>query len=102
MPASTKSFVLTAAQSLFAVALLLCLSLASAAVLLGMFSVQFALAWVFEHEEQRSMRLLTDMAWLYIALAIGLFWWNRTGLVQYVRVGLLARDEPAPAQKHDF
>ena len=93
-----EEFFLTAAQSLFAVALLLRLrlSLGSAAILLGMFSVQFALAWVFEHDEAGSVRLLTDMGWLYIVLAIGLFWWNRAGLVQYVRVGLLARDEPSP------
>ena len=87
---------LTAAQSLFAVALLLRLrlSLASAAVLMCLFSVQFALVWVFEHNEDGSVQLLTDMGWLYIALAIGLFWWNRAGLVQYVRVGLLSRAEP--------
>ena len=91
-----EEFFLTAAQSLFAVALLLRLrlSLASAAVLLGLFAVQFVLAGVFEHDEARSVRLLTNMAWLYIVLAMGLFWWNRAGLVQYVRVGLLARTAP--------
>ena len=90
-----EEFFLTAAQSLFAVALLLRLrlSLASAAVLLGLFGVQFALAWVFEHEEARSEQLLSEMGWLYIVLAIGLFWWNRAGLVPYIRLGLLARDE---------
>ena len=95
-----EEFFLTAAQSFFAVALLLRLrlSLTSAAVLLGLFSVQFTLAWMFEHEEVRSEQLLTEMGWLYIVLAIGLFWWNRAGLVQYIRVGLLARDElPAAA-----
>jgi len=95
-----EEFFLTAAQSLFAVALLLRLrlSLTSAAVLLGLFSVQFTLAWMFEHEEVRSEQLLTEMGWGYIVLAIGLFWWNRAGLVQYIRVGLLARDElPAAA-----
>ena len=97
-----EEFFLTAAQSLFAVALLLRLrlSLASAVILLGLFSVQFALAWVFEHEEARSEQFLTEMGWLYIVMAVGLFWWNRAGLVQYVRVGLLARAEP-PAAKVD-
>ena len=97
-------FFLTAAQSLFAVALLLRLrlSLASAAVLLGLFGVQFALTWVFEYDEARSVRLLTGLGWGYLTLAAGLFWWNRAGLVQCVRVGLLARAEPpaaAPASK---
>ena len=73
------------------------LSLSSAAILLGMFSVQFALAWVFEHDEAASVQFLTDMAWLYIVLALGLFWWNRAGRVQYVRVGLLAQAEPPAA-----
>ena len=93
-----EEFFLTAAQSLFAVALLLRLrlSLASAAILLVLFGVQFVLAWVFQHDEARSVRLLTGMGWGYIALAIGLFWWNRAGLVQYVRVGLLARPERPP------
>lgn len=87
-----EAFFLTAAQSLFAVALLLRLrrSVGSAVILFGMFSVQFALAWAFEHDEAGSVPLLTDMAWLYIVLALGLFCWNRAGLVQYIRVGLLA------------
>ena len=94
-----EEFFLTAAQSLFAVALLLRLrlSLASAAILFGLFGVQFALAWVFEHDEARSVRLLTGMGWGYIVLALGLFWWNRAGLVQYVRVGLMAQAEPPVA-----
>ena len=73
------------------------LSLASAAVLLGLFGVQLALAWVFGHDEARSVRLLTGMGWLYLAGAAVLFWWNRAGLVQYVRVGLLARAAAGPA-----
>ena len=98
-----EEFFLTAAQSLFAVALLLRLrlSLGSATILFGMFIVQFAVAWVFEHDEAGSVRFLTDMAWLYIVLALILFLWNRAGLVQYVRVGLLARDEPPAAETTD-
>ncbi|QKG59187.1 sodium:proton exchanger (plasmid) [Hymenobacter sp. BRD128] len=93
-----EEFFLTAAQSLFAVALLLRLrlSLTSAAILLVLFGGQFVLAWVFQHDEARSVRLLAGMGWGYIALAAGLFWWNRAGLVQYVRVGLLARAARQP------
>ena len=99
-----EEFFLTAAQSLFAVALLLRLrlSLASAAVLLGLFSMQFAQAWVFEHNEAGSVQSLTDMGWLYIALAISLFWWNRAGPVQYVCVGLLARAKPSMTAKAEI
>ena len=88
-----EEFFLTAAQSLFAVALLLRLrlSLASAVALLALFVVQFGLAFVFQHNEARAIEVLTGMAWLYLALAAGLFFWNRQGLRQYLHVGLLAR-----------
>jgi len=90
-------FFLTAAQSLFAVALLLRLrlSLVSALTLLALFIVQFALAFIFQHDEARAVQSLTYIAWLYLALAGGLFIWNRQGLRPYLRVGLLARPVPA-------
>ena len=85
-----EEFFLTAAQSLFAVALLLRLrlSLASATALLTLFVVQFSLAILFQHDEDRTIRALTGMGWLYIVLAGVLFIWNRQGLRQYLRVGL--------------
>jgi cation:H+ antiporter len=96
-----EEFFLTAAQSLFAVALLLRLrlSLASAFTLLTLFVVQFGLAFVFQHDEDRTIQLLTGMGWLYLALAGVLFFWNRLGLRQYLRVGLLARPELAEPEK---
>ena len=43
---------------------------------------------------EHSHRLLAVLVGCFaIVLAIGLFWWNRAGLVQYLRVGLRARDE---------
>ncbi|OGX91624.1 sodium/calcium exchanger protein [Hymenobacter coccineus] len=95
-----EEFFLTASQSLFAVALLLRLrlSLASAVTLLVLFVIQFGLAFVFQHDEARTIQMLTSMGWLYLALAGSLFLWNRQGLRHYLRVGLLAR--PVPAELH--
>lgn len=91
-----EEFFLTAAQSLFAVALLLRLrfSLASGLALLGLFCVQLGLAFVCRHDEARTIRTLTDIAWLYLALAAGTVVWNRQGLWDYLRVGLLAGNAP--------
>ncbi len=91
-----EEFFLTAAQSLFAVALLLRLrlSLGSALILLALFAVQFALAFVYQADEGRAVQVLTILGWGYLAGAVGLFWWNRTNLLHYIRVGLLARPTP--------
>lgn len=91
-----EEFFLTAAQSLFAVALLLRLrlSLLSALILFSLFMVQFTLAFAFQHDEARTILVLTNMSWLYLVGATGLFVWNRKGLLQYIRVGLLARSTP--------
>ena len=91
-----EEFFLTAAQSLFAVALLLRLrlSLQSALVLLGLFGLQLGLAFAFHDNEARSIVALTAMAWLYLALAAVLFAWNRLALLRYAGTGLLNRGEP--------
>ncbi len=92
-----EEFFLTAAQSLFAVALLLRLrlSLQSALVLLGLFLTQLGLAFAFHNDEARSIAVLSALAWLYIALAVVLVVWNHVLLARYVGVGLLNRPEPA-------
>lgn len=91
-----EEFFLTAAQSVFAVALLLRLhlSLRSASVLLGLFLVQFGLGFYYRDDEASTITVLTSMAWLYIALALGLFIVNRTYLLNYIKVGLFNRAEP--------
>lgn len=99
-----EEFFLTAAQSLFAVALLLRLQLklGSAGLLLGLFSGQFALAWVLQRNEARTMQVLTLVGWVYLALAAGLFWWSRARLGEHLRVGLLARaPRPAPTESSE-
>ena len=68
-----EEFFLTAAQSLFAVALLLRLrlGLTCAVTLLTLFVVQFGLAFVFQHNEARTIQVLTGLVWFYLALAGG-------------------------------
>lgn len=88
-----EEFFLTAAQSLFAVSLLICLrlSLRSAVILLGLFLVQLALAFAHQSDEARTISTLTYLGWLYLLLAIGVFGWNRRYLFECFRVGLLAQ-----------
>ncbi len=88
-----EEFFLTAAQSLFAVALLVCLrlSLRSAVVLLALFLVQLALAFVYQADEPRTIATLTFLGWVYLVLAVGVFVKNRRCLIRCVRVGLLAK-----------
>ncbi len=83
-----EEFFLTAAQSLFAVALLLTLrlSLASAFVLLAMFVAQIGIAFLFQHDEVRTIAFLTAFAWLYVILAAALFVARHKQLRRYLRV----------------
>lgn len=94
-----EEFFLTAAQSLFAVALLLRLrfSLASAFLLLAMFLAQLGIAFVFQHDESRTIAFLTDFAWLYLALAVVLFIGQYKQLLSYLRVALV-NPSVAPGQ----
>ncbi|MEJ7745419.1 MAG: sodium:proton exchanger [Luteimonas sp.] len=88
-----EEFFLTAAQSLFAVALLLRLrfSLPSAVILLVLFLAQLGIGFVFQHDEARTIQLLTGFAWLYMVLAVALVIANRARFIAYLRVGLLNR-----------
>jgi cation:H+ antiporter len=94
-----EEFFLTAAQSLFAVALLLRLrfSVASALVLLAMFLAQLGIAFVFEHDKSRTFGFLTGFAWLYLALAVVLFIGQHKQLLSYLRVALV-NPSVAPGQ----
>jgi cation:H+ antiporter len=70
-----EKFFLTAAQSLFGVALLLRLrfSLVSAIALAALFSVQLVVAFMFRDNVQRAIDALTALAWVYLALAVVIF-----------------------------
>lgn len=91
-----EEFFLTAAQSVFAVAILLRLrlSLRGALVLFGFFLVQFGLGVIFRNDEARTIQVLTAMAWLYLAMSVGLLIWNRAHLRALFTVGVLDRHEP--------
>ncbi|NUZ08407.1 sodium:proton exchanger [Piscinibacter koreensis] len=70
-----EEFFLTAAQSLFGVALLLRLrfSLLSALALALLFSVQLVIAFLFRNEPARAIESLTMLAWVYLVLAALVF-----------------------------
>lgn len=91
-----EEFFLTAAQSLFAVGLLLKLrlTLLSGLILFGLFMVQFILGFVFQDDEAITIGLLTGLAWLYLVGAVGLFLWQRVNVWQFIRVGLLNKEDP--------
>lgn len=66
-----EEFFLTAAQSLFGLALLLRLrlGLAGALALAGLFMVQVTLALIYREDEPRTIMTLTWLGWAYIGLA---------------------------------
>ena len=70
-----EEFFLTAAQSLFGVALLLRLrfSLMSAIALAALFSVQLVVAFIFRDDVRRAIDALTTLAWVYLVLAAVIF-----------------------------
>ena len=74
-PRQHKEFFLTAAQSVFAVALLFQLrfSLTSALVVLALFLAQLGIAFVFQPDEPRTIVFSTAFAWIYLAAALALF-----------------------------
>ena len=73
-----EEFFLTAAQSLFALALLLPLRLRlwSAVALVSLFVIQLALAFFYQATPEREIAVLTALAWVYLALAVILLVWH--------------------------
>lgn len=70
-----EEFFLTAAQSMFGVALLLRLriSLLSAIALAALFSLQLAIAFIYRNDAARTIESLTMVGWLYLGLAAIIF-----------------------------
>lgn len=105
----SEEFFLTAAQSLFGLALLLRLrlSITSALALVGLFSVQVYLAFHYRNDEARTIATLTWLAWAYLGLSAILFSINGRRLVVILRTAFLtpsaaipapgSRDQKAPA-----
>lgn len=88
----SEEFFLTAAQSLFGLALLLRLRLSvpSALALAGLFALQVALAFIFRNDEARTIATLTWLAWAYLGLAAILFLINGRRLVAILRTAFLS------------
>lgn len=85
-----EEFFLTAAQSLFGLALLLRLRLGlmGALSLAVLFSVQVGLAFSFREDEALTIRTLTWLGWAYLALTAVVVAMNLNGLAQILRTAL--------------
>jgi len=96
-----EEFFLTAAQSLFGLALLLRLrlSLAGAIALAVLFVAQFAIALVLRSDEARDVAALTAVAWGYLVLAGFLVALNRRAIVDLLRATFNVMPHRAPAAK---
>ncbi len=81
-----EEFFLTAAQSLFALSLLLCLrlSLISAFVLIALFLVQIAIAFVYRNDEPKTIVSLTYLSWIYLTLTVAVIFYKKTCLINYI------------------
>lgn len=95
-----EEFFLTAAQSLFGVALLLGLrlTLGHATALLLLFSVQLLLAFHFQDNPAVEVATLTYLGWAYLALASVLVISNRAHLKGVVTQLWTGSSPPAPDQ----
>jgi cation:H+ antiporter len=98
-----EEFLLTAAQSLFAIMLLmrLRLSLLAAGLLFALFAVQVGLAFHFREDEAATINSLTTLTWIYLGLAAVLIPFNGRQLATILRDGLLRSHrglEAAPGQ----
>lgn len=87
----SEEFFLTAAQSLFGLALLvrLRLSVGSALMLAGLFTVQVIVAFYFRNDEARTIATLTWLAWAYLGLATVVFLMNGQALMEILRTAFL-------------
>ena len=85
-----EEFFLTAAQSLFGLALLLRLrlGLGGALALLALFSLQVAFAFAYRDDAARTVQILTWLGWAYIALACALALRDRRHLVLVLRAAV--------------
>ena len=85
-----EEFFLTAAQSLFGLALLLRmrLGLGGAVALAVLFSAQVGFAFTFRDDEALNIRTLTWLGWAYLTLTAVIAAINRQALAQIVRTAL--------------
>lgn len=90
-----EEFFLTAAQSLFGIALLLRLrlNLVGAGLLAGLFLLQVAFALTWQGDEARTVASLTWLGWAYIALAALIFATNTRQVLSLARVFTTNREQ---------
>lgn len=83
----SEEFLLTAAQCLLGVALLLRLrlGLVSASVLAVLFAAQVGIAYYYKEDEARTILSLTAVAWVYFGLAAVVFVSDRRHLLSVLR-----------------
>lgn len=88
-----EEFFLTAAQSLFGIALLLRLRLGlwGGLALGALFAIQVGLTLAFLGDDQRTIASLTWLSWGYLALAVVVLAVNARTLGHLIAVGLFAR-----------
>lgn len=82
-----EEFFLTAAQSLFALSLLLGMRFGSAqaAALFFLFGAQVVLAFVYRNDEAQTIAHLTQLAWVYLALAVAVVLAKPSRLSNFLR-----------------
>ena len=82
-----EEFFLTAAQSLFALSLLIRLrfTLLSGLALAALFVVQITIAFVFRNDAARVISSLTMLGWVYLALSIPFFLTGLPSLIKIMR-----------------
>lgn len=99
----SEEFFLTAAQSLFALSLLIRLrfSLWSGLALAVLFLVQVTIAFVFRNDAARVVSSLTMLGWAYLALSIPFFLTGLPNLIKIMRstFGASKRDALASADQ---
>ena len=82
-----EEFFLTAAQSIFALTLLLGLrfNLPHAIALFSLFCLQVGLAFVYRNDEAQTILHLTQLAWLYVALAVAILIVRPRRILAFIR-----------------
>ena len=98
-PRQHEEFFLTAAQSLFGLALLLRLRLGliGATALVGLFTVQVLLAFSFRDDAARTIQVLTWLGWAYIVLALAIALRDRMRLLEVLKSAFSLQGRPAEA-----
>lgn len=96
-----EEFFLTAAQSVFGIALLLRLrlSVAGALALVGLFAIQVGIAFLYRNDEAKTIVNLTRLGWIYLGLTAVLASINWRQVLSIVRVAFTTQSAsaaPAP------